>query len=351
MSTTRHSETNSDPTISHTPDLPAINWESIGASAPTLLDSEPNFLKKADAVVITYAESEWAAMVQVFCESGTPMPYSAGSTSYWEGWHEFKQDMPSIHGWTYWFYYRLVEINGKKVYIMKSNTHLDYPGEAELEKMTQLIIDYVQPELLLSIGTAGGARVNDHIGTVNITNAGTLYSATQPQKDWPIYSNKWQGSMATINSGGFKNLLFPVPTTQEDLDTLLAAFNKEFGTNYDLDKLSPGGIDFGQTPPAINNFTPGETPLLTTATFVVATSAGNYGNYVAMEMDDAVLGRVCNNNNTPFGFVRNISDPVQAADIPFEQQKDWGGMVFKAYGFYTSFNGALATWAMLNDQL
>lgn len=349
MSHTRHAEHSAKTGISNTPDLPVIDWNSIQAEAPKLVDSQPNYLEKADAVVITYAESEWAALEQVFCQSGTAMPYSARSTSYWDGWHEFKQDLPSVSGWTYWFYYRLVEIRGKKVYIIKSNTHLDFPGESELETMIQLIINYVKPELLLSIGTAGGAMVSDHIGTVNITNAGTLYEASKSSGEWPKYANSWRAKMDTINSSSFSDLLFAIPTTEADLNTLLDAFNQQFGTDYPLSRVNPDGIDMGQSPPVIQDFTPTKTPLLTTSTFVVATSAGNYGSYVCMEMDDAVIGRVCNNNNTAFGFVRNISDPVQAADLTFAEQKDWGRAIFQTYGMYTSFNGALAAWALLWD--
>ena len=103
----------------------------------------------------------------------------------------------------------------------------------------------------------------------------------------------------------------------------------------------------GQASPAVNDFTPQGTPLCTSDSFVIATSDGNFGDYVCMEMDDAIIGKVCKQNKTPFGFVRNISDPVQAAGIGFEHQKNWGGSLYTSYVFYTSFNGALVSWAVL----
>jgi hypothetical protein len=48
-----------------------------------------------------------------------------------------------------------------------------------------------------------------------------------------------------------------------------------------------------------------------------------------------------------FGFVRNVSDPVQNAALPAEIQGSWGSAVYDTYGIYTSFNGALAAWAVL----
>jgi hypothetical protein len=64
-------------------------------------------------------------------------------------------------------------------------------------------------------------------------------------------------------------------------------------------------------------------------------------------MDDAILGEVCGAAGVAFGFVRNVSDPVQSATLPAEIQGNWGSAVYDAYGIYTSFNGALAAWAML----
>ncbi|MEM9022127.1 MAG: hypothetical protein AAGB22_00200, partial [Bacteroidota bacterium] len=348
MSQSKYAHSAADTGISNTPDLPAINWSLLGAKAPTLINSEPNYLEAADAVVIVYAEAEWAALEQVFCNSANPMPYSARNTSYWEGWHEFKQDIPGgVKDWTYWFYYRLVEIEGKKVYLVKSNTHLDHPGEGYLEKMIQLMIDYIQPQVILSTGTAGGAMVSDHIGTVNITNAGALYSAKEPHHEWPVYANDWRANLGTVHQDDFNQLLFPIPTTEQDLEALVTQFNTKYKTDFTLADLNPGNVDMGADKPGVHDFTPTSTPLCTSDSFVIATSAGNFNDYVCMEMDDAIVGKVCNNNKTPFGFVRNISDPVQAAGIGFEHQKNWGGSLYSSYGFYTSYNSALVSWALL----
>ena len=44
--------------------------------------------------------------------------------------------------------------------------------------------------------------------------------------------------------------------------------------------------------------------------------------------------------------MRNISDPVQNAALK-AGGNNWGGAIYDVYGFYTSYNGALAAWAML----
>jgi hypothetical protein len=33
--------------------------------------------------------------------------------------------------------------------------------------------------------------------------------------------------------------------------------------------------------------------------------------------------------------------------LPPKVQGNWGSAVYDAYGFYTSYNGAITTWAML----
>ena len=86
------------------------------------------------------------------------------------------------------------------------------------------------------------------------------------------------------------------------------------------------------------------------STFVVGTTSGEYADFACIEMDDAVIGKVCVKEGLAFGFVRNISDPAQNAALPSEVQRNWGSAVYEVFGFYTSYNGALATWAMLAGQ-
>jgi hypothetical protein len=352
---TATTETRFNPVIKTTPALPAIDWDKIGAEAPTLLDSPADELPQADTVIITWAGAEWAALEHVFCSSSSPMPYSDRSKSYWDGWQKYDKDMPEYSGsdgeeWSYWGYYRLAEIQGSKVLLFKSNTHLDWPGEQYLEDLIYRLIDDVSPRLLLSIGTAGGARTTDHLGTVNVVRAGTLYEEDEPSSKWPVYSNDWDADWATIKEKHFKELLFPVPTKKSDLQSLCEQFNKYYGTSYTLAQLNPGNLNMGNAQPHLNDMTPKGTSLLTTSTFVVATTDGNFEKYACVEMDDAVIAKVCDSKQTAFGFVRNLSDPVQNAALPQKVQGNWGSAIYSTYGLYTSYNGALATWAIVNAQ-
>jgi hypothetical protein len=341
-----------EPSLSNMPPLPAVDYGAVGQQAPVILDAPADYLPAADAVVITWAEAEWAALEHVFCLGGDSMPYSDRDESSWSGWQKYDSDMPSgaPSDWTYWGEYLLVQIAGHKVLLFKSNTHLDWPGETYLEELIQRFVDYVQPSLILSIGTAGGAQTQDHVGTVRVVNAGTLYESGEPPSDWPDYSNSWQAAWAVLQNQGFGQLLFPVPTTQSDLQSLCDQFNQYYGTSYSLSDLNAGDLDMGDSTPQIYDMTGNGTSLLTTSTFVVGTTSGGYDDFAVIEMDDAVIGKVCNANSTAFGFVRNVSDPVQNADLPSSVQGNWGSTIYDAYGFYTSYNGALAAWAILVGQ-
>jgi nucleoside phosphorylase len=341
------------PTIKNSPSVPAIDWTAIGKKAPVPVNATGSELPKADAVVITWAGAEWAALDHVFCNSSTPLSYSDRAKGSWPGWVQYDKDLPAHadNTWTYWGYYRLVEMGSSRVLLFKSNTHLDWPGETILAQLINRLITVVQPKLILSAGTAGGAKTGDHIGTVAVVRAGTLYESGKPQDQWPDYSNAWEAGWNDVDLAGFKKLLFPIPTVQTDLESLCSQFNQFYQTNYTLAQLDPDGLNRGDAQPALYNLTPAGTALLTTDSFVVATTAGNLASFACVEMDDAIIAETCAAAKVAFGFVRNISDPVQNVALPAKVQGNWGEAVYSVYGLYTSYNGALTAWAVLDAQL
>jgi nucleoside phosphorylase len=332
------------PAISNTPDLPVVNWAAVGKQAPQLLNT-PAQLPNADAVVITWAEAEWAALVHVFCSGATSMPYTKRNEGSWNGWVKYDEGAPT--GLDYWGYYRLVQVGTSKVLLFKSNTHYAaFQGEQNLEALTNRFIQSVKPKLILSLGTAGGARPTDPIGTVNVVHTAVLYESNQPQNLWPTYSDPWKPNWTLLGSSGFSQLLFGVPTTASDLESIGTQFNSFYSTSYPLPTLNPGDLNMGASVPAINNLTPAGTPLVTANSFVVANTSGNLAKFACVEMDDAVIAKAAL-GKTPFGSVRNISDPIQNAVLTETVQGNWGEAIYTAYGMYTSYNGAIAAWALL----
>lgn len=317
------------------------------ASAPQLLET-PSRLPNAAAVVITWAEPEWAALEQVFCGNGTAMAYTKRNTSVWSGWFKYDDGAPNDLG--YWGYYRLVQIRDLTVLLFKSNTHYAADqGDEELQRLITRLIETVQPSLILSIGTAGGCRNTDPIGTVNVVHRDVLYEDNQPQTNWPSFSNPWIPNWAVIRENSFGNLLLPVPTTASDLKALASQFNQFCRSNYPLSELNPNNLNMGAPSPTINDLTAAGIPLLTTKSFVVGNTSGNLSNFACVEMDDAVLAKAAA-DRTSFGCIRNISDPIQNVQLSEEFQGHWGEAIYTAYGVYTSYNGALAAWAILRGQ-
>ena len=139
-----------------------------------------------------------------------------------------------------------------------------------------------------------------------------------------------------------------MPTTPTELQSICSQFNTFYGLNQTLAELNPGNVNSADPQPAINNMTTTGTPLLTTDSFVVGTDSGNLGAFACVEMDDAVIAQNCVANNIAYGSVRNISDPVQNSTLTAKIQAHWGQAIYDAYGFYTSYNGAIAAWAIVH---
>jgi nucleoside phosphorylase len=342
-------ESSANFSIADGPALPVVNFAAVGKTAPSLLATPSAQLPKASAVVITWASAEWAALQHVFCAGSAAMPYSDRAQGTWPGWEKYSSNLPqgAPSSWSYWGYYRLVQIGGNPVLLFKSNTHLDWPGATYLKALIDLLVKEVGPKLILSVGTAGGAKPQDHVGTVRVVSAGTLYESGKPQASWPEYQNAWKGSNTLLSNAGFNKLLFAVPTRAGDLQKLCSQFNEQYHTQYTLAELDPDGLATANPTPQIDNQTGGATSLLTASTFVVGTTDGTYQTFACIEMDDAVIGEACAASGTAYAFVRNLSDPAQSAALPPKVQGNWGGAVYDAYGLYTSYNGAVAAWALL----
>ena len=95
-----------------------------------------------------------------------------------------------------------------------------------------------------------------------------------------------------------------------------------------------------------------DTPLLTTDFYYIA-RGDDADAYSFLEMDDAVIAREAAKKGARYAFVRNVSDPIvrsrTSKDKPISDpvRGDWSAMIYERCGFYTSHNGALATWATI----
>ena len=325
-----------------------VDWVGAGLTAPTVLDT-PNALADvtADAVVIMWADAEWAPTHHVFCASSAEMPYSARASGDFPDW--IKDDIGMVDpqpDWTFWGWYRLVNLGEKSVLLYKSNTHYAYQGATALTSLIKRLIKLqTTPALILSTGTAGGANSTDHVGTVVIVNSGVLYESDTAANDWPRYSSNWRPSASRL--AAIEPLLMPIPISDADLAELARQFDEQQHATYTLAELDPLQLNHPDATPAILDLTANGTALLTADSFLVGATNNTYAAYACIEMDDAIIAKECEREGIPYGSVRNLSDPAQNPVLG-KQGGAWGSTVYEAYGFYTSFNGALAAWAAMS---
>jgi len=331
-----------EPHVENLPDLPPVDWQAGPFTPPQPLDT-PATLPPADVVVLAWADAEWAAMHHVFCASDEAMPYSDRDSGHFPGW----QEDPSTAAWRYWGYFHLAQVGDTRVLLYKSNIHLDEQGAQVLSELTQRLATTVRPRLIISTGTAGGANNEDHVGTVPIVKAATVYEEDKSANEWPTYSSTWTAPTATLDQAGFAQLLMPIPITEAALQELASQFNEAKRTEYTLEQLDPDGLNRPTPAPVIRNLSEGSTSLLTASSFLVGTIDDKYDAYACIEMDDAIVAAACAQANVEYCSVRNLSDPAQSPALSSELQSAWGSTIYRTYGLYTSLNGALAAWAVI----
>ena len=94
-------------------------------------------------------------------------------------------------------------------------------------------------------------------------------------------------------------------------------------------------------------------PEMTAKDYLLGTTKPNFAEYSCIDMDDAIIAKICAENRNKklrYAFIRNISDPAQNPDLDCEIQKHWSHAIYEAYGFYSSFNGALTCLAVLSAE-
>lgn len=364
----------STPSDSTHPGLPPVAWQTNGLEGPELIstkDWNPNKEPKkypVDMIIMTWTSAEWAAFAQVMTGRTDEMPYGGYSpdgpfwkdnwVSYYNYWDDnvLSAQSPSVSN-TAWGSCCVVKFpqNGKYALLFKSDMHISTDGPTiPLQNMVQQLINEFSPNLILTIGTAGGTNTSDNLGSANITNGGHCqlsgefaglnlwFNNTTFQSDW--------SPKTTYLSKAQDVLSMTVPITQDWINELYDSKKDQLidtctGKPYPLNALQNSNIGPDNIPVKLNNLA-NEKMVLTTNSYVVATTDGSYDKYSAMEMDDAVIGMVCNANKINFGVVRNISDPVQNKEINQTAAGNWGAIIYGAFGLYSSYNGALAAWAI-----
>jgi nucleoside phosphorylase len=359
------------PRTGEPPPLPVVDWMRIGHSAPvplTLPYGGPQApLPAADTVVLTWTSAEWSALDQVFLDSATTR--TPGSREWERSWRLYSFNVgANTTDNRYnplWGYFRVVQIGAaggaqRTVLLFKCGAHLAHPPWlAGLAEMVAQILAETGASWVYSIGTAGGTRPEVRLGDVVITNAADIKLEKADNAGSPIVGQSFACPAGVPTPGTLgeaqQHLFFGLgeAVNYPVLERLLHRLQIEQPEAGQLvlqdllnDALRPERL---RNPAALPM--PG-TPLLTTDYYYIASGA-EAQRWAALEMDDAVIGWVVGQHDARYLFVRNISDPLVpdatagGEQIPDAVRDAWSSLIYEDFGLYTSFNGALATWALI----
>ena len=313
-------------------------------------------LPHADVLAITWTVDEQDAM----CDVLTP---GFGRNAWYRYRRHFEQRYRSVIRAAApaakagrlgsWF---PTEINGKKLICFKSELHLNQdgietgPGRATLpvKNMFAQLIDEIRPKIVLTVGTAGGTFLEHDLGDVVVTRGAKFRLQSEFAQE--SFANASYRSDWTIPTAHFAKAV--------DLMKISAPHLVE------PTGVTPTARYHLQGPPPVNDpdikldgrDMPAFHPMLTTDFFEFGTSKNNLQlQGAAVEMGDAVLGLVSSEMPNPpkWAVIRNLSDPQINGDLPdgpgreLNVQAAWAVYYYRKYGYWTSVNSALCTWAIV----
>lgn len=339
-----------------------LTWPTGLAPVPMPLAAAPDpgkALPRADYLVVTWTVAE----VEALADTLTP---GVRRDRWYNYDRNFKtQYQPNIRRGApsqrvgrlgSWF---LTKIGGKKVLCFKSELHLNQDGvrtgdgtaTLPVKELFHQLIREVKPKMVLTVGTAGATFADHELGDVIITRGAKFRLSKEFRNE-------------SFNGKAYR-CDFPIPMRYfEDAHRLMARHagqlrEPDFGPptkRYAFTGPLLPGIrntpDFkvdGRDMPAFH-------PILTTDFFEFGTSRNGLETVGAgVEMGDAVLGLVAEElgAHAPLWLViRNASDPQINGDLPdtprpLNMQAHWAVWYYEVYGYWTSVNSALATWAVI----
>ncbi|WP_163989051.1 hypothetical protein [Pyxidicoccus caerfyrddinensis] len=255
--------------------------------------------------------------------------------------------------------YFLTRIGDKRVLCFKSELHLNQDGvrtgqgtaTLPVKDLFHQLIREVKPRMVITVGTAGATFADHELGDVIITRAAKFRLAME------FKNESFNGKTYRCD--------FPIPTRHfEDAHRLMARHADQL-REPDFGPPTKRYAFTGPLLPGIRNTPdfkvdgrdmPAFHPILTTDFFEFGTSRnGLEAAGAGVEMGDAVLGLVAEElgDQAPLWLViRNASDPQINGDLPdtpraLNMQAHWAVWYYEAYGYWTSVNSALATWAVI----
>jgi nucleoside phosphorylase len=338
------------------------------APVPRPIDPRPasnDVLPEADVVVITWTVAEHEALCDVLTPRFSRLKWIRYDRDFAAKYDaQIRAGAPAKKSRSLGSYF-MTEIDNKKVLCFKSELHLNQDGVRTGDGTATLpvkdlflqIIKEAKPKVVLTVGTCGGIDVNHDLGDVLVTR-GAKFRLQSEFKQEPYANQAYKSDWA-------------LPTThfteaEELMDTFAQNLREpDFGPPTKRYNFTGPLLKAQANKPSIiheNGATPANTikafhPILSTDFFEFGTSS-NAAELLqigcGLEMGDAALGLAASElvNPPKWAVIRNISDPQINGDLPkgsraLNMQAHWAVWYYEAYGYHTSVNSALATWAII----
>jgi nucleoside phosphorylase len=320
----------------HPEALAPIPWPK--ELAPTVTAhgrSGPDALPKADVLVVTWTAAEFQALADVLTP-GCPFSAWGHYTKNWSAYLAQLTDRSPAKEAQRLGEYALTKIGTKHALCFHSQLHLATDGlEPPIVALWQQIIGEVDPELVITTGTAGGIGTSTCLGDVFVVS-NAKFNCTKDFKDKTWAQERFEGPSMPTPAGASshlseaQNTLMPVNAGRLEPE---ANRNPHIGQGGDVETVDYFGFaDTDDTYGVVKN-----DPLAHTE-----------------EMDDATLPLALSlmsaSEHTPWLSIRNASDPQVPSSIgDLEAQKHWASQIYEKYGYWTTVGSAIACWAVIAD--
>ncbi len=323
-------------------------------------------LPKAKVLVITWTIDEQRALADVLTPGFSKDKWYRYNRKYAQYDDKIRRGAPAKNAKRLGSYFK-TKVGNTSVLCYKSELHLNqdsirdpaHPGTATLpvKDMFNQLIDEVEPEVVITAGTAGGVFGEQDLGDVVVTR-GAKFRLQDEFKNEPFNGQKFTSDWP-INTAQFAKateLMKKYTDRLQDPEMLPPTANYVIPAAGVPKPKKPADpdiwLDDGVKMPKFH-------PILTTDYFEFGTSENHLDQEgCAVEMGDAVLGMVVKQRKDAgqsapkWVVVRNCSDPQingLLKDKPRIQslQAMWAVYYYRGYGYWTSVMSSLAAWGII----
>ncbi|MFZ3342834.1 MAG: hypothetical protein WA213_18265 [Terriglobales bacterium] len=291
-------------------------------------------LPRADVLVVTWTVDEGHALSRVLTPGkDSRNDYRSYTHNYTKIAAKMRKGSPAVDAkrlGAYW----TTTIGKKKVVVFKSDSHLsqdtkEHPAAGSTlpnQDVWKQIITEVQPELVITTGTAGGIGQDCEVGDVVVSPI-IRFDCLKWRKSEPYHDAVYKDA----------------PPSSRLFATAKALFKANSGQLPKDNTRAPRIVQSASLLKAV----------LTTDFFGFDTSDNHYGLQglgAVSEMGDAVLGLVAQEMGTSapaWVAVRNVSDPQIKAEGTINQQAQTAAQIYKGFGRWSSVCSAIVCWAII----